>query len=197
MESLSVGSIGRKRCIESFGSAADCLGTVAHGCSVFAVSRGQFSLVDLIYAALDQVGPADVSIWTWRSGAYNFEHIGPLMDRISGGLIIVDAAEAKREGCDFLRQFQKKFGKESIRATRNHAKIATVTTEDIRLLIRGSANLHAKPRFEQFDITEGCPAYYATKSAEIVLPVLAEIADDRKAAARQQNTLNGIKAWRR
>lgn len=55
----------RKAARESFQSAAECIGTVEPGMSLFAITRGQWSMIDAILAVLDQVGPAKLSLWTW------------------------------------------------------------------------------------------------------------------------------------
>ena len=39
-------STRRKRAVESFGSAADCIGTIEKDMSLFAITRGQFSMLD-------------------------------------------------------------------------------------------------------------------------------------------------------
>ena len=63
-------AVRRKRAVESFKTAADCIGTIEPGTALFAVTRGQFSMIDAILACLDQTGPADVSLWTWTVAEY-------------------------------------------------------------------------------------------------------------------------------
>ena len=51
-----------------------------------------------------------------------------------------------------------------------HAKIATVTSADYRILIRGSLNFGRGSRFEQFDLSEGCAGYDGIVAIEGSLP---------------------------
>ena len=68
-----------------------------------------------------------------------------------------------------LHTFQQRYGVDSIRVTKNHAKIATVVGNDQAYCIRGSMNLNSNPRMEQVDISEGDGA------ADLTLAVIAEI----------------------
>jgi len=39
-------AVRRKRAVESFKTAADCIGTIEEGAALFAITRGQFSMID-------------------------------------------------------------------------------------------------------------------------------------------------------
>jgi hypothetical protein len=52
----------RKNAVESFGSAVQTIGAIAHGTRLFAVTRGQFSLLDMILHCLAEIGPSAVSV---------------------------------------------------------------------------------------------------------------------------------------
>jgi hypothetical protein len=52
----------RKRVIESFENAATCIGPIAPEMSLFAITRGQFSMIDTIFHCLHEIGPAEVSV---------------------------------------------------------------------------------------------------------------------------------------
>jgi hypothetical protein len=41
-------SLKRNRAIEAFRSAGETIGPIEHGMSLFAVTRGQFSMIDMI-----------------------------------------------------------------------------------------------------------------------------------------------------
>lgn len=66
------------RAVESFRTAADCIGPVAPGMSVFAITRGQFSMIDAVMHVLDCVGPARVSLWTWTVAEYEIDRFTAL-----------------------------------------------------------------------------------------------------------------------
>ena len=165
----------RRRAVESFKSAAECIGTIEPGAAVFAITRGQWSMIDAILACLDQTGPADLSFWTWTIAEYEVQCIERLRrdDRIRSGRLVIDYG-ARNKNAEIIRQWRECFGYPSVRYVVNHAKIATISNERFRLLLRGSMNLNFNPRFEQFDLTEGGQDFEIVKAIENDLPVLPD-----------------------
>jgi hypothetical protein len=141
---------------ESFRTAADCIGDVEPGMSLFAITRGQFSMIDAVLHVLDAVGPARLSLWTWTIADYELDVFRALMGdgRVTDGRLVIDFSARKRNA-GILADWRTAFGRNSIRTVVNHAKIATVEGNGLRVLLRGSMNLNFNPRFEQLDITEG------------------------------------------
>jgi len=196
----------RKRAVESFQTAADCIGTLEPGASLFAITRGQFSMIDAVLACLDQTGPAAVSLWTWTVAEYEVECLERLRrdDRLTSGRLVIDHG-ARTKNAGLIRQWQGAFGGESVRYVVNHAKIATIENADWKLLLRGSMNLNFNPRFEQFDLTEGGADFDLVKQIEDDLPVLRDSASGAEAYkasklgnAFSDDTLSlfsGIKRW--
>jgi len=85
----------RKTAVESFGCAASAIGKVEAGMSLFAITRGQWSMIDAVLHVLDQVGPAKLSLWTWTVAEYEVQVLtrlrqdhrvtaGPACDRRRG-----------------------------------------------------------------------------------------------------------------
>lgn len=166
----------RKRAVESFKSAADAIGPIEKDMSLFALTRGQWSMIDAILHILDEVGRAKISLWTWAVAHYEVEVLTRLMrdDRLTGGLFVVDHGARGRNG-EIIRNWQKVFGPDSVRYVVNHAKIATVESEGgLKLLARGSMNLNFNPRFEQFDLTEGGEDFDLVREIEEDLPILPD-----------------------
>jgi len=130
-------------------SAADCIGPITHGMSLFAITRGQFSMIDSVQHAQSQLGRASISIWTWAIADYEVEVFTALMldNRIDGADLIVDQSAERRNGA-LIDQWRATFGLQSVRVCKNHAKIARVYNDDFRVLLRGSMNLNFNPRFE-------------------------------------------------
>jgi hypothetical protein len=132
-------------------------------------------MIDATLACLDQIGPADISIWTWTIAGYEIECFERLRTdgRIGAGLLIVDyGARVKNAG--LLAAWQGSFGAGSVRYVVNHAKIVTLENARYRLLLRGSMNLNFNPRFEQFDLSEGGEDFELVKQIESELPTLAD-----------------------
>jgi len=206
----------RKHAVQSFQNATDCIGTLEPGASLFAITRGQFSMIDAVLACLDQTGPAAVSLWTWTVAEYEVECLERLRrdERLTSGRLIVDQGmrnknastpQAHARDLGVIRQWQGAFGGESVRYVVNHAKIATIENADWKLLLRGSMNLNFNPRFEQFDLTEGGADFDLVKQIEDELPILPD--DVSQATVYQASKLgnafsddtlslfSGIKRW--
>ena len=198
--------VRRTRLVESFRTAAECIGDVTPGMSLFAITRGQFSMIDAALACLDQTGPASISVWTWTVADYEIECLERLRkdERILAGRLIIDAG-ARGRNAGLIRQWQSTFGAESVRYVVNHAKMFTIQNERFKLLLRGSMNLNFNPRFEQLDITEGGEDFELVQRIEDELPVLADTASGAEAyhASRvseafdtdQLAMFTGVKVW--
>ena len=196
----------RMHAVESFKTAADCIGEIVPGHAVFAVTRGQFSMIDAVLACIDQAGPCDVTLWTWTVAEYEIESMERLMrdGRIRSACMIIDYG-ARNKNAGLIAQWKSVFGADSVRYVVNHAKIATIRSDKFKLLLRGSMNLNFNPRFEQFDLTEGGADYDLVKEIEAELPVLADTAPGKEAYkaskvadAFDKETLDmftGVKVW--
>ena len=57
----------RRTAKESFGLACECIGKCEAGMSLFAITRGQWSMIDAVLHVLDQVGPA-AGVWAALAG---------------------------------------------------------------------------------------------------------------------------------
>jgi len=168
-------STRRTRAVESFQSAAECIGTITPGVAIFAITRGQFSMIDAVLACLDQAGPASISLWTWTIAEYEVESLTRLRNdqRVLDGRLIIDAG-ARVKNAGLIRQWQESFGPQSVRYVVNHAKICTIQNDRFKLLLRGSMNLNFNPRFEQFDLTEGGADFDLVAQIEHELPILSD-----------------------
>lgn len=136
-------------------SARDTIAGFGHDMDVAGLTFGQFSLIDLIQAALEITGPADVTISTWSAGFYDIEAAENF--RANGLLrsvrFIMDAASMKK-GQASVHDVAGLFGADAIRTTRTHAKFALVSNEEWAVVITSSMNLNLNPRCEQFEMTD-------------------------------------------
>lgn len=178
-----------QRCVESFKTAAECIGPVESNMAVFAVTRGQFSMIDAIQHCLAEMGPSALSIWTWCIADYEIETFESLLAsrQITGATLVIDRAgeqqvaktrsfrasddKASRQG-QLLTRWRAKFGPQSIKVVLNHTKIATLDNGRHKVVVRGSMNLNHNPRFEQLDVTEGKGPFDLIRSIEQSLPDL-------------------------
>jgi hypothetical protein len=206
MASSSSPAARRRTAKQSFQTAAECIGVLEPGASLFAITRGQFSMIDAVLACLDQTGPAAVSLWTWTVAEYEVECLEALQNsgRITGGRLVIDYG-ARNKNAGIIANWKRSYGADSVRYVVNHAKIATIQTDRYKLLLRGSMNLNMNPRFEQFDLTEGGPDFDLVKEVEDELPVLPDDctgADAYKASKvadafnpEQLSLFTGVKVW--
>lgn len=166
----------RKTAVESFGCAALAIGRVEAGMSLFAVTRGQWSMIDAMLHVLDEVGPSKVSLWTWTVAEYEVQVLTRLRQdrRVTGGRLVIDSG-ARVKNAAIIAEWKSSFGDDSVRYVTNHSKIARVdSASGLKLLLRGSMNLNFNPRFEQFDITEGGPEFDLVERIEDELPTLGD-----------------------
>lgn len=175
--------------VNSFRSASETIGKVTKGMNLFSVTRGQFSMIDAILSVMDQVGPCHLSIWTWTVASYEVDVLYRLMmdKRLLSAILIIDKG-AQKKNATIIDDWIAKFGNKSVKWVVNHAKIATITTDEYKFLLRGSMNLNFNPRFENFDISEGCSGYELIKEIENDLPFLPH--DASNAEIRQASGLN-------
>lgn len=196
----------RKVARQSFRTAAECIGTLESGASLFAVTRGQWSMIDAVLACLEQTGPAAVSLWTWTVAEYEVECLEAMQHsgKITSGRLVIDYG-ARNKNAGIIANWKRSYGRDSVRYVINHAKIATIQNEQWKLLLRGSMNLNMNPRFEQFDLTEGGPDFDLVREIEDELPILADdcAGEDVYKASRvgeafapeQLALFKGIKVW--
>jgi hypothetical protein len=61
--------------------ATESIGTLEKNARITGVTKGQFSLLDLIHAIADQTGPAALTVSTWSTGIRDTVNLGLLKDR--------------------------------------------------------------------------------------------------------------------
>jgi hypothetical protein len=139
-------------CVET---ASAMIGTLQPECRIVGITKGQFSLLDLIRACIESTGPVHMVLSTWTTGIRDAENAGWLLER--GDLLSVemltDRSFATRQP-KYCRRVRQIFGDDSILVTRTHAKFALLYNDEWSIVIRSSMNLNRNPRFEQFDIDD-------------------------------------------
>lgn len=123
------------------------------GMELFGLTRGQFSLADLLVAILDKTGPASLSISTWTAAAADIQRMMELLEsgKISSCRWLVDQTFVRRVPA-LAAQIRKLFGDDAIRVTKTHAKFCTVVNDGWQVAIRSSMNLNQNPRLESFQV---------------------------------------------
>lgn len=148
-------SVQRKLIVSASDSAARCLTEFAPGIALTGLTMGQFSLLDLVAAVLEKTGAADVMISTWTTGIRDIERAAWLLDTgsIRSFRLLTDRSFPQRQP-EYCKALVARFGMESIRSTRTHAKFAVIRNDGWNIVVRSSMNLNINPRFEQFDLDD-------------------------------------------
>jgi hypothetical protein len=136
-------------------SAAVCLEGFDRGTLLCGLTKGQFSLLDLIRAVIAITGPADVTLSTWTAGIRDVETLAWLVEgqQIKSLRLIVDRSFPSRQP-KYCSRLLSLFGQEAILMTMTHAKFVIVKSEGWSVVIRTSMNLNKNRRFEQFDVDD-------------------------------------------
>ncbi len=145
----------RKRVYDGESDAATAIGKLEKGIELFGLTKGQFSLMELVVAVLNQTGKADVDISVWTAAeadlrdAYLFLESG----KIGRLRFLMDRSFEGRQP-DYCKEMRRMFGDECIRITRTHAKFVAIRNDNWNIAIRTSMNLNSNPRCENFEISD-------------------------------------------
>ncbi len=139
-------------------SAAEAIGPISPGCEIFGLSKGQFSLIDIIGHCLRASGPADVTVSTWTAAGADLGFAYELMRNgaIRSLRFIVDFSFPTRQP-EYCAALREKFGDSCIRVVKTHAKFVLIRNETWNLVIRSSMSLNENRRMESFEISDCKP----------------------------------------
>lgn len=136
-------------------SASQVAAKIKKDVRLIGLTRGQFSLIDLIYSILQVTGPAHVKTVTWSAGIKDANTIAWMVnsDLIKSFVIITDHSYVTRQK-KYVVQLSELFGDENIRTSEIHAKFTLIENENFKICIRTSMNLNANRTCESFEIDE-------------------------------------------
>ena len=141
--------------VSKIAGAADTLAGFDHGQEVDALTFGQFSIIDAIEAVLAKTGPADVVLATWTAADFDLAQIEQQI--VSRGILslrlIIDRSFVARKP-QFVDLIHERFGRDSVRSTRSHAKFVILTNTEWSVVIRTSMNLNHNPRLEYLQVVD-------------------------------------------
>lgn len=138
----------------SVADARSYIGHIEFGCEILGLTKGQFSLSDLIHCIAEDVGPCDLDISTWTAAGADAAGMVQLVEsgKVRKMRWVVDDIFIKRQP-GLSRAIIKGGGQ--MRILKTHAKFAVFRGDDLMVALRTSMNLNANPRIEYFEITEG------------------------------------------
>ena len=124
------------------------------GGRLFGLIRG-FSAIDLLRAALDRVGPADVEIIGFKLGEAEARELAGLAaaGRIKDLRVLVSPAFiAQNPGP--AKEVERAIGADRCKLAWSHGRFFVVRGADRAVVVHSSANLNRNPRCEQYDASE-------------------------------------------
>jgi hypothetical protein len=129
-------------------------------CRILGLTRGNFSLIDLIYSVLKKVGKSKVICVTWSAGIKDVHNVKWMVDSslIEKFTLITDHSYKTRQK-KYAASIEKIFGEENIRTSEIHAKFVLIENNDYKICIRTSMNLNANKTCESFEIDESEEIY--------------------------------------
>ena len=131
------------------------LSKFSKGCRIMGLTRGNFSLIDLIHAVLKKTGPAEVVSVTWSAGIKDVHNVKWMVDSslIKKFTLVTDHSYKTRQP-KYAASIEELFGTDNIRTSEIHAKFVLVSNEDFKVCIRTSMNLNANRTCESFELDE-------------------------------------------
>lgn len=139
-------------------SARRCIGEIEKGCDIFGLTKGDFSMIDIIRHVVDQIGPCNIDIGTWTAAHAEIKQAFNLLndDRLQRVRFLVDRSFPARQP-KYYAALLSAFGQDSVRMARFHAKYILAENDDFSVAVRTSMNLNENKRIEFYEISEGSP----------------------------------------
>jgi hypothetical protein len=119
------------------------------------LTRGQFSLIDLIHSILKKIGKSKIICCTWSAGIKDANQIKWLINSnlIESFTLVTDYSFALRQK-KYAMAISDLFGNENIRTSDIHAKFVLIRNDNWNICIRTSMNLNDNKTCETFEIDE-------------------------------------------
>jgi hypothetical protein len=139
-------------------SAARCIGPIEKGCDIFGLTKGDFSMIDILRHVASEIGPCRVDVGTWTAAAVEIRQaFAMLSDRnILSARFLVDRSFPQRQP-KYYAALLERFGQHSVRMARFHAKFILLENDTFSVAVRTSMNLNLNERIEFYEISEGSP----------------------------------------
>lgn len=137
------------------GSVAEALGGIEPGVEIFALTHGQFSLLDALVYLSQEIGPSRLSVCTWTAGVEDLQYLAGTLaaGRFTSVRWLVDRSFITRQPA-YVARLRELYGDDVIRTTRAHAKFCTLVNERFTIAVRTSMNLNHNPRMETIEISD-------------------------------------------
>lgn len=124
-------------------------------CRILGLTRGNFSMIDLIHGVLKKTGKAHVVCTTWSAGIKDVNQVKWMIDSnvISSFKLITDHSYVNRQK-KYAASIIDIFGEQNIRTSEIHAKFTLIHNDEYKVCIRTSMNLNANKTCENIELDE-------------------------------------------
>lgn len=135
-------------------NALRAIGKIYPNMEIFGLTKGQFSIINIIEEVLKQTGVANVIISTWTAANAEIQKAESFLQNklINQIHFIVDRSFKTRQP-KYCKMLEAKFG-DVISTTNSHAKFVLIENDKWKIVIRTSMNLNENKRIENFEISD-------------------------------------------
>ena len=176
-------------------SASDFVGRLTPGCHLFCITKGQFSLVDVIREVTNQMpGPTDFALSTWTIADADLGELQGMLDksRFARVRLLLDFSFQRRQPA-LIAHVRKIFSSDCICVTKNHCKFALFSSGAFRIVCRTSMNLNFNPRLEDVELTDDPQLHRFLE--EILDDIFQDHGPQNQAGLRSAQLSGQFSAW--
>jgi len=130
------------------------IGKIYKNMEIYGLTKGQYSIINIIETILNQTGKADVIISTWTAANAEIKKAEYFLKNgnINRLHFIVDRSFPTRQP-RYYKQLTDTFG-DIVSLTNSHAKFVIIKNNEWNIVIRTSMNLNENKRLENFEISD-------------------------------------------
>lgn len=142
------------------GNAETAISKLDKGNRIIGLTRGDFSLIDLIHAIIKKIGKSKIIVCTWSAGIKDANQVRWMLNSglIESFTLVTDHSYVTRQK-KYALAIEDLFGIENIRTSEIHAKFVLIQNDEWNLSIRTSMNLNANKTCETFEIDDDIEIY--------------------------------------
>jgi hypothetical protein len=137
-------------------SAQRAIGSIEKGSEIFGITKGDFSMIDILRHVVREIGPCHIDIGTWTAASADIQIAFDMLkdDDILSMRWLVDRSFPQRQERYYAALLQR-FGQDCVRLARFHAKFILLYNDKFSVAVRTSMNLNLNQRIEFYEISEG------------------------------------------
>jgi len=130
------------------------IGKIYKNMEIYGLTKGQYSIINIIETILNQTGKSDVIISTWTAANAEIKKAEYFLKNgnINRLHFIVDRSFPTRQP-RYYKQLIDTFG-DIVSLTNSHAKFVIIRNDEWNIVIRTSMNLNENKRLENFEISD-------------------------------------------